>query len=130
MKSNCQSFINILNDLIERINSVKIVIPKIGNIGGGTIAFNIPKIPMLARGGIIDSPMISMIGEMGKEAVIPLERDSAGIEMIAERITESIGNIRGGNMEITVKIGEEKIIKKIIEGINRESMMRGKSVLV
>ncbi|MBR1736008.1 MAG: hypothetical protein IJ736_03175, partial [Firmicutes bacterium] len=129
-RNNCQSFINILNLLIDKINSFKVVLPKIGDIGGGTIGFNIPKIPALARGGIVDSPTVSMIGEMGKEAVIPLERDSSGIEMIADKISESIGNMRGGNTEITIKIGEEKIIKKIIEGINRESMMRGRSVII
>ncbi|MBR1444720.1 MAG: hypothetical protein IJ583_14445 [Firmicutes bacterium] len=129
-KNNCQSFINILNMMIERINGFKVVLPKIGDIGGGTIGFNIPKIPALAGGGIVDSPMISMIGEMGREAVIPLERDNTGIEMIAERLAESIGNMRGGNTEITVKIGEEKIIKKVIEGINRESMMKGRSVII
>jgi hypothetical protein len=42
--------------------------------GLGGKGFDIPKIPMLAAGGIVTGPTLAMIGEAGPEAVIPLDR--------------------------------------------------------
>lgn len=44
-------------------------IPAIGGMG-----FSMPKIPMLANGGIVTGPTLAMIGEAGPEAVVPLGR--------------------------------------------------------
>jgi tape measure domain-containing protein len=44
------------------------------DIGGGEIGFGVPTIPMLAKGGIVTSPTIAMIGERGPEAIVPLNR--------------------------------------------------------
>lgn len=61
-----------INGLIGGINSIKIPdwVPLVGGKG-----FNIPKIPRLAEGGVVDRATLAMIGE-GKsaEAVIPLDR--------------------------------------------------------
>ena len=37
----------------------------------------IPEIPSLAKGGIVNSPTLAMIGESGPEAVIPLGQGGA-----------------------------------------------------
>ena len=44
--------------------------------GLGGKGFSVPSIPMLAEGGIVNTPggMLAMIGEKGPEAVIPLDR--------------------------------------------------------
>lgn len=66
-----------INALIRAINSIKLpemTIPGIGKIGGGGL--NMPQIPKLKNGGIVDSPTLAMIGESGKEAVVPLENTS------------------------------------------------------
>jgi hypothetical protein len=42
--------------------------------GLGGKGFSVPKIPMLADGGIVTGPTLAMIGERGPEAVIPLNR--------------------------------------------------------
>ena len=61
-----------INKFIGGINGIKVPdwIPGIGGKG-----FNIPQIPKLAKGGIVDKATLAMIGE-GKsaEAVIPLDR--------------------------------------------------------
>ena len=61
-----------LNKFIDGINKVKVPdwVPEVGGKG-----INIPHIPTLAKGGIVDKATLAMIGE-GKsaEAVIPLDR--------------------------------------------------------
>ena len=42
--------------------------------GLGGKGFDVPEIPMLAEGGIVNGPTLAMIGEAGPEAVIPLNR--------------------------------------------------------
>jgi hypothetical protein len=44
-------------------------VPGIGGKG-----FDVPDIPMLAEGGIVNSATLAMIGESGPEAVIPLSK--------------------------------------------------------
>lgn len=132
-----------INDIIDRFNSFRLETPTAMKIlAKETIGVELPdkigfSIPKLAKGGIINNPTVAMIGEAGKEAVIPLENNTQGLDMIAERILYGLREMQGvsggqvgGNMNLTVKIGEEKVIKKIIEGINKESMMRGKSVII
>ena len=65
-------FIDKINGLIGGINNVKAP-DWVPGIGGKSI--NIPLIPKLAKGGIVDKATLAMIGE-GKsaEAVIPLDR--------------------------------------------------------
>lgn len=46
-------------------------VPGIGGKG-----FDVPNIPELANGGIVNSPTLALIGEAGPEAVVPLDRMS------------------------------------------------------
>lgn len=64
-----------LNDAISKINSAlefTINLPF-----GKHITINPPDIPHLAKGGIVTSPTMALIGEAGPEAVIPLGRGNA-----------------------------------------------------
>ena len=96
-----ESFKNIVNSLISGINSV-IYTPfskirsaintiKSLSIGGvypfsGLPNISIPSIPYLAKGGLITSPTFAMVGEQGTEAVIPLDRDTKALDLIADRL--------------------------------------------
>jgi hypothetical protein len=53
---------------------LSIKIPDIPGLPGRGQSFSIPKIPMLADGGIIDRATLAVVGESGPEAVIPLDR--------------------------------------------------------
>ena len=46
----------------------------------------------LAKGGIVDQPTLAMIGEAGKEAVVPLE-NTEFVTTLADAIAMSIGNV-------------------------------------
>jgi hypothetical protein len=80
-KTVINSILNQINFVTGKISNIKINIPKvniplIGEVGGGSIGMPaIPKIPLLADGGIINKPTLAMIGEGGEsEAVIPLSK--------------------------------------------------------
>jgi hypothetical protein len=57
------------------IGKIQIKIPDIKGLPGRGQTFGIPKIPMLAEGGIVvNGAQLAVIGEKGPEAVIPLDR--------------------------------------------------------
>lgn len=72
VKIPLNTIIAMLNSAIKGINQIQVPdwVPEVGGKG-----INIPLIPQLAKGGIVDSATLAMIGE-GKsaEAVIPLDR--------------------------------------------------------
>lgn len=105
-----------INSFIAGINKIKIPdwVPVVGGKG-----FHISKIPKLAQGGVVDKPTIAMIGEAGKEAVIPLENNTSWITELANQLN---GKTNGGQpYQIIVKIGEDTILDKIVDGINQKS---------
>jgi hypothetical protein len=56
------------------IGKIQIKIPDIKGLPGRGQTFGVPKIPMLAEGGIVTSATLAVVGEKGPEAVIPLDR--------------------------------------------------------
>lgn len=102
-----------INSFIAGLNKIKIPdwVPAVGGKG-----INIPKIPKLARGGVVDKPTIAMIGEAGREAVIPMENNLGALEKLSTMIGEKIGG-NGQPIQLTVKIGEDTILDRFIEGI-------------
>ncbi len=79
-----------INWIIEKINVVINAINTVAQKGAKVIGFNapqIPNIPLLAEGGIVNSPTLAMIGEAGPEAVIPLSK---------------MNSLGGGGINITI----------------------------
>lgn len=54
---------------------------------GWVKTISVPQIPKLARGGIVDRATLAMIGERGKEAVVPLENNTEWIDKLAAKLT-------------------------------------------
>lgn len=82
-----------INALIKGLNKLKIDIPDwVPGIGGGTLGFNIPLIPKLAKGGIVDGATLAMVGEAGKEAIMPLENNTEWIDKLADKISARTGS--------------------------------------
>ena len=88
------------NGLISKLNNLKFRItvpdwvPGVGGSWWGFNGFNIPTIgtiPMLAKGGLVESATLATIGEKGKEAVLPLENPRT-MKLIAKSITENLDN--------------------------------------
>lgn len=89
-----------INNLIRGLNGVKVP-DWVPFVGGKSI--NLPTIPRLAKGGIVDQATLAMIGE-GKsaEAVIPLDRTLT--KYMAEAMRQA-----GGTGTITVNFYPQKM---------------------
>ena len=84
--------------------------------GNGLVTFDMRKMPEYAQGGIIDKPTVALVGEAGREAVMPLERNTQWIDELALKLTEK-GGSNGSPIQLVVKIGEDTILDKVIDGI-------------
>jgi hypothetical protein len=74
--------------------------------GLGGKGFDVPNIPMLADGGIVNSPTLAMIGERGPEAVVPLDR---------------LRNTGGGDIYVTVQGGDPNAVVDALRRYQRQN---------
>lgn len=138
VKAPLNGVIGLINAAISGLNKIKlpsIDIPFFGTVGGW--GFNIGKIPYLAKGGIIDNPTLAMVGEAGKEAVVPLENNTQGIRELAELLMQYMGNSNSSNtnnvdraINIILKIGELEFARVLIDSINKITKMNGGECLI
>lgn len=106
IKGVVNGIISVINGAIRGINKISVDIPDwVPEFGGKTIGFNIPEIPKLAKGGIIDKPTLAMIGERGKEAIMPLENNTGWIDKLADKL----GSKMQGNVTYTINNNFEKM---------------------
>ena len=51
-------------------------------------------VPMFAKGGVVDKPTLGIFGESGKEAIVPLERNTEWLDMLSDRLMANgvVGN--------------------------------------
>lgn len=104
-----------INSFIGGLNKIQVPdwVPAVGGKG-----INIPKIPKLARGGVVDKPTTALIGEQGREAIIPLENNTTWIEELADKLGS---NSNGQPIQFIVKIGEDTILDRILDGLAQKS---------
>lgn len=106
IKAPINFIISTINGFIRGLNKVKIPdwVPGVGGKG-----INIPQIPQLAKGGIVDRATLAMIGE-GKsaEAVIPLDRTLT--KYMAEALKQA-----GGNNSIVVNFYPQQMTEVELE---------------
>jgi phage-related protein len=82
----------IVNTVRGGVNSI------IRSINGGIadidnkLPISLPRLPFLARGGIIDSPTVALVGEKGREVVLPLTNPQRTRELAAQSgLTKILG---------------------------------------
>ena len=84
-------FISSINVAIGVLNAVPgIKISKLSKL----------EVPKLALGGIIDDPTLSVVGEEGREAVMPLENNTGWMSSLAGMIAEQVSELRPSNTNI------------------------------
>lgn len=136
-KAPINGVVSAINTVINGINSISITIPDwVPLVGGNTLGFSIPTIPMLATGGFTDG--VSIAGEAGTEAVIsfnPAYReenigywaragqmlgatvDDAGFSLTGEAGGTTVLDMGGvtfaPNISISGKTNKESVVKAI-----------------
>ena len=83
---------NGINSALRSIKSVSILGKK---PFGWMPTISTPQIPYLAKGGVVDQPTLAMMGEAGKEAVVPLEKNTEWINRVAGELAEHFRNSGG-----------------------------------
>lgn len=122
---------NTINGFIRAINGAIGLINKIPGVNIKRIStLNIPK---LAKGGIIDSPTLAMVGEAGKEAVMPLENNTGWITELAYKISDilkgSSSDSGSSAIEITLKVGDTTFGRAVIDSVNKLQRQAGRTLI-
>ena len=127
---------NVVNGFIGMINGVIGMINKIPGVSLGGIGY--VSLPRLARGGIVDSPTVAMIGEAGKEVVMPLE-NTGFLQTMGRIVGGAVVNALGGSLpqsggfsgsgDIVIQIGGHEFGRVAIQEINREQERAGQVLL-
>ena len=110
-----------LNTMIGKINDLIAKLRKI-SIAGYKPFKDIKDIPKLARGGIVNNPgrgVQATIGEAGREAVLPLDKNTGWMDMLAERLAQRV-NGSGQMVQTIITLDGETIAKKVVEVNNRK----------
>ncbi|HEM5164020.1 TPA: hypothetical protein U1269_002285, partial [Streptococcus suis] len=126
---------NVVNGFIGLINGAIGLINKIPGVNIGRIGY--VNLPRLARGGIVDSPTVAMIGEAGKEVVMPLE-NTGFLQTMGRVVGGAVVNALGGglpqssglpNGDIVIVIGSREFGRFTIDEINRAQAEAGQLLL-
>lgn len=130
--------ISAINVAIRGINKLSWEVPSwVPIIGGETWGFDIPqlgKVPYLAKGGIVDSATLAVIGEAGKEAVMPLENNTGWISLLADKLASRMpqgGNTSypSGPLSIILEISGTELGRVVIDNMNKLFRQEGKILL-
>lgn len=134
------AFKTVVNAIIDGINKVisvpfKAINSALSKIKGIEIlglkpfswisTFSVPQIPKLARGGVVDSATLAMIGERGKEAVVPLENNLGWLDKLATMLNDRMG----GNSPIVLTVDGKTFATTAISTINDYTRQTGRLAL-
>ena len=75
-----------INGMLNKIRNVEVVGVKPFQNFWKQDPLSVPQIPKLAKGGVVDSATLAIIGERGKEAVMPLENNTEWMDSLADKI--------------------------------------------
>ena len=103
IKAPINTIIGLINGFIKGLNKVKVPdwVPGVGGKG-----INIPLIPKLEQGGILEKGQIGLLEGNGAEAVVPLHNNKKWISKVADDMGNAIGT--GDNNKIENKL--DKVI--------------------
>lgn len=138
-KSAVQSGVDALKSIFDfEWHLPKLELPHIKITGG--FSLNPPSFPSFdvswyARGGVFNSPSIIGVGEAGQEAVMPLERNTGWISILAQKLAERmpVNNAPTGYSlpagDIVIQIAGHEFGRVAIQEINKEHERAGQTLL-
>lgn len=99
----------------------------------------IPKVSVqwYAKGGILDGAQIfgrmgsSLLGggEAGREAVLPLDRNTEWMDRIADRVVSRLGTGGDVNATINLMVDGKVLVKYVIQGLRAQARASGKAIV-
>lgn len=121
-----------VNSVINAVKNLKIEIPdwvpKIGgneyNLGKGLSTVSLPRIPQLAKGGIVKRATTILAGEDGAEAIVPLQKNTEWMHTLSSRIADDLS--RFSNLELNYDVPK---INDYVPERNSYDMSRMQSTL-
>lgn len=91
---------NGINFVVRGMNNLQFDVPDwVPGIGGETFGFDLneislPRIPQLARGGVLEKGQVGLLEGNGAEAVVPLEKNTKWISRVASTMSDEFGKYR------------------------------------
>lgn len=123
--------VDAINRMVQSINSIKFDVPDwIPGLGGKSFGgFNIPEVPRvtlprLANGGITTGATLAEIGEAGREAVLPLDRNTSWMEDLANAIAEKMPGL-DNPVNLTLSIDGDDFARIVIPHLQSEEVRLG-----
>ena len=111
----------VINGFISAINFAIGIINKIPGVNISKI--NKLEVPQFAQGGVVDSATLAVIGEQGKEAVVPLENNLGWLDKLAGMLNERMGG--GSNTPIILQVDGKTFAQTSIDSINQLTKQTG-----
>ena len=107
VKAPINTVIGIINSFIRGLNRLQVPswVPAIGGRG-----INIPTIPLLESGGILEKGQVGLLEGNGAEAVVPLEKNKRWIRAVAQDMDAAIG---GGGQTVEILTAILALLEKI-----------------
>lgn len=125
---------NAINSMLNKVRSINVLgLQPFVNLWDYN-PLSVPKIPhlKLARGGIVNVPGRGVItpitGEDGREAVLPLDKNTGWIDELAEKLAGLLG--AGGQIVIPIYLDGKIIAKYIVDLKERRAFMSNGRITV
>lgn len=123
--------VDAINRMVQSINSIKFDVPDwIPGLGGKSFGgFNIPEVPRvtlprLANGGITTGATLAEIGEAGREAVLPLEKNTGWMDALADKIADRMP-ATGGSVDASLILDGETCGRLFLPYLQSEEVRLG-----
>ena len=109
------------------VNGIGEIAGAIGDIFGKDWHFEMPAepplIPKLATGGIVDRATTAVIGEAGREAVLPLENNTGWMDTLAGKLADMVNGRQPS--KLILQVGETVMGEIALNSLNALSRQRG-----
>jgi phage-related protein len=133
LKQPLNGVISILNSVISRVNTISIDIPDwIPGIGGNSFGISIPRIPMLATGGMPDIGEMFIAREAGPEMVGSIGRRTAVannaqiVEAVSTGVAKAVKAVMGKDEgDQTINLYIDGVYERTIETQRRKNIRAG-----
>lgn len=119
VKSGINGVIRLINGFIDKINQgLKSFSDLATSVGSSPITFRVGRIPELATGGTVTAATQAIIGEAGREVVLPLDQNTGWADILAEKIMGASGGSNGQPIHLVIQVAGKTLLDTVVEDYN------------